>query len=92
MAPPHPYPVPKMACAGLAVCTGKQITYWRGQSLQLKVLDLNLNSAISYLCGLLGQPPFLPPFLSVPSLPSFDCIYGMLSLNQEFAWEQEESA
>lgn len=45
------------------------------------------------LCHFLPEWSFggdLPPFLSVPSFPSFNCIYGMLTL--DFVWEQEESA
>lgn len=47
------------------------------------------------LCHFLPEWSFggdLPPFLSVPSFPSFNCIYGMLTLNEDFVWEQEESA
>lgn len=72
-----------MAYADLAVWTRKQITYWRQQSLQLKYLDFNLNSAISYLCGQLGQPPFLSPLLVFLPFLHLTYIYGILTLNQE---------
>lgn len=59
VALPHPYSVPKVAFAGLAIRTEEEITYWRGQFLWLKVIHLNLNFAISYLSGLLEETSLL---------------------------------